>query len=348
MSSQTSSSYLRIIPANLSQAWLVALVGTIILLVSMELFWRSQGHRPSVVDDENLWSYWREQASKTKSDTIVLLGDSRMNCGFAPKAFGEKYPRYRIVDLAVDGKGPIAVLKDLADDPAFKGIVVCQVSETTFLPQFFSDLSDRVNYYHHDWRIGKKLNRQLQTILQNKLVLFNPNIGLQRQLYALWQRQLPSPLYVVTHPDRSESVDYSRTDVKERREMWINAMRREGERLGALPVEEWLNAIQEIQKTVNKLQSKGASIAFVRFPTSGEYRVLEEKYLPREKFWNVFAASVNALTLHFEDVPSLARFTCPDDLHLDYRDADNFTRALSETMERKGIINPHLAERPRN
>ena len=65
---------------------------------------------------------------------------------------------------------------------------------------------------------------------------------------------------------------------------------------------------------------------------------MEKTLYPKAEFWDEFAHAINAPAIHFEDVPSLRGFSCPDESHMDRRDAPLFTRALAEEMKRSGVF----------
>ena len=340
MPSYTSSSDATVPTDHLGKAWLLAVMLAALLLTSMEFFWRSRGHEPSVVDNEDLWSDWREAASEAGPAALVLLGDSRTNLGFNPRAFTEKYPAYRVIDLAVIGKGPVAVLGDLAQDPTFKGVVVCQVSEVTMLAEHRADLDDWISYYHQEWGPVSKLKSRVNTFLQSRFVIINPYFSVRGLLYNLLNRKLAQPRAIITRPDRSIKADHTRINVKQQYNLRVRLMDEKGRSLAPVAEAQWADAIREIRTMVEALQAHGATVVFVRYPTSGEFRVLEDKYFPREKFWKLFVETVKAPAIHFEDVPAMSGFNCPDGVHLDYRDADAFTLALGGELERVGIIKP--------
>ncbi len=325
---------------HLGRDWLLAVMLAALLLTSMELFWRGRGHEPSVVDDADLWSDWREAASAAGPPVLVLVGDSQIKLDFNPRAFTEKYPAYRVINLAVNGKGPVAVLDDLAKDPAFKGVVVCQVTEPKMLSEHRADLDDWIGYYHREWGPVSKLRSRANTFLQSRLVIINPYFGVRGLLYNLLNGKLSQLRPVITRPDRSIKADHTRIDIRQHYNSMVKRVDETGRSLALTAEAEWPSVAREIRGMVAALQARGASVVFVRYPTSGEVRVLEDKYFPREKFWDVFVETVKAPAIHFEDVPSLSGFTCPDGVHLDYRDADAFTLALGGELERVGIIKP--------
>ena len=76
----------------------------------------------------------------------------------------------------------------------------------------------------------------------------------------------------------------------------------------------------------------------MRFNSSGQLWQMEQSRFPRALYWDTMARMTHAATIHFEDVPELARFDCPDDEHMDCRDAPAFTAALVSELGRRGLL----------
>ena len=76
----------------------------------------------------------------------------------------------------------------------------------------------------------------------------------------------------------------------------------------------------------------------VRFPSGEALYGPRSEVFPRASFWDRFATEANAVTLHFKDVPEFETFTYPDESHLDYRDAPEFSRVLIEALKDVGFF----------
>lgn len=74
--------------------------------------------------------------------------------------------------------------------------------------------------------------------------------------------------------------------------------------------------------------------------SGGARRLRESSLFPRRDYWDTFAKSTSAFTLHWEDVPAFADFALPDEVHLDYRDAPRFTRLLADELCARGALRP--------
>jgi hypothetical protein len=82
------------------------------------------------------------------------------------------------------------------------------------------------------------------------------------------------------------------------------------------------------KKAVDKIRTRGGEVLFLRLPSTGELRALENKFTPRAHIWNHLLRVTTAPGIHFEDYPQLSGFDCPEWSHLNKKDATEFTRRL--------------------
>ena len=321
--------------------WVCALLLAAAVLAAMEGFWRSRGFVPSVTDDMDLWCCARDAARDAGSDTVALLGASRVQVGFVHSAFLERCPGYRIVNLAIDGQHPMATLKDLADDDTFRGVVICGCTASSFLPERLNEQQDWVEYYHGEWTPNKKANRLLETSLQQRFAILCSSLSLDRVFRELLNRRLPAPPYIVMYPDRSRIADYCKSDIERVRAFRLNRAREGLRKAKPVSPKEWLDGVLVVESSVRRIQQRGGVVVFVRYVTTGEYHALAEQAYPKARFWDMLARFTSATTIHFEEVPSLSGFECPEGSHLDYRDAIVFTKALADELVRRGVVASH-------
>ena len=85
---------------------------------------------------------------------------------------------------------------------------------------------------------------------------------------------------------------------------------------------------------VERIQARGGRVVFARFPSTGEVLAVDEAMRSRREHWDRFAARTAAETLHFQDVPGLAGFDCPDGAHLDRGDTARFHRGAGRRASR--------------
>jgi len=323
--------------------WIGVCVFTVAIIWPSEAFWRARGHRPSVVDDPSLWAYHRRQVSDQKTQ-VVLLGASRMQLGFSTDVYQDRFPEVPIAMLAINGKHPIATLRDLAEDDKFRGKVICAVTAYSFLSTAWDGQQEYVDYFHHSGP-NQLLEPALKSWIQARFVAFTPNLSLIRIITkACRDHRLPDPQCLVTKFDRSCLADYSLIDIEEHRKVRV-AKVRNGMATPSASFELWSEDATAVGAIVRRISERGGRVVFVRFPTTDEHWEIDEQRYPKRVNWDQLANLTGAETIHFRDVPSLAHFDCPDTSHLDCRDAPKFTAALLDELVERGILSVTKASR---
>ena len=123
-SSTSNFDFSRPIPAL---PWRGLLVATLLLTTAGTLAWeisaRARGYAPTLNDTSDLWADRREAV---KSDSIVIIGDSRplfdLDLDEQEKGLGR-----RPVQLAIAGSCAYVNLEELINDERFRGTVICSV-----------------------------------------------------------------------------------------------------------------------------------------------------------------------------------------------------------------------------
>jgi len=326
------------------KTWLGAMVLTLALLVGWEGTLRSLGHRPTVVDDMALWAAQRDRVYTDCCErAVVLLGDCRMQLGLVPPILAERFPGYRVVQLAVQETSPVAALRDLAADENFNGIVVCALNARLLCKDMWDTQQPYVDYYHRKYSLNEKLNRFFSILVQRTFTIVHPQLRLDDLVVHLVKEgRLPSPYYIETHADRSRLADYSGVDLEAHRAYalgranWLYTGR-------SLPSSvRWLEDAMEVEGWVKAIQARGGRVIFVQFPTTGANLRFDEFMFPKARYWDAFAAQTSALCLHFAEVPELSGFDCPDTSHLDRTEAPRFTLELGKVLEDHGLLGTPL------
>ncbi len=322
------------------RTWLVAAGLVVALVAGWECTLRGLGYRPTVVDDKALWAEQRERVySRGDEKTVVLLGDCRMQLDFVPQTLAEKFPGHRVVQLAVEQTSPVATLRDLAADERFDGVVICGLNARLLCEDLWETQQPYVDYYHHKYTLNEKLNRLLSVAFQQRLAILHPQLRLDDMLRQLVKTgHLPSPYYLETHADRSRLADYSSVDIAAHRQFtvgrahWLCAGH-------SLPTSvKWVEDAMQLEKWVLAIQSRGGQVIFVQFPTAGDHLRYDEYMFPKAQYWDAFAAKIPAPCIHFQDVPRLADFACPDWSHIDRADAPRFTQELAKVLDERGLF----------
>lgn len=306
------------------------------VLAALEVFLSSRGSRPSVKDNEKLWSHERRSLLHAGPEALVLVGSSRMALGFSPEGWQQEFPGQKVVQLAINGSTSLPLLRDLAGEPGFRGRVICEIEGWHLVGQEQTKAAqDYVDYYRKYWVSPfQDFECLLRAKLQSRLALLREGVGYGEGLKNLWRGNgfKLKPYCIQVGVDRCMDADYTRIDVRQQEMTWLEHLESQT-RLTQFTESQWLDRVRELKDSIRKIESRGGRVILVRFPTSGPLRVAEERAYPRERYWNRMVEGLAAL--HFEDVPSLRSFSCPEGSHLDARDKVQFTAALARELKNR-------------
>lgn len=323
------------------KCWIVALAIAASLFATLEVFWRLNGHNPAIVDDQRLWSIERSKIGQS-GQQIVLLGSSRMETDISTAMLRRLNPHREIINLSVSATCANATLRDLAQDPRFNGTVIMETSSECLMFGDNPELSQQshVDYYHRVFNLNAKANRIIATFFQKKLAVIDPYLNLikvagDRILKHKWR----APNYVTKHEDRSSSADYTKLDISHHKAIRLKKVTEHYTKLSPyISVSLLEEKIGTINQDVKKIQNRGGQVAFVRFPVSGEHWIIDEKYFPRNIYWDPFIPLTSAKVIHFKDIDGINKMQCPDTSHLDMRDTPEFTMLLVNELVRNSLL----------
>jgi hypothetical protein len=310
------------------RTWLLIVTLVLIFIGGWETYWRLQGYVPSIEDDWGLWAANRRLVNHQEPRTIALIGASRVQLGLHPDVFFHA-TGIRTLMLAIDGNSPLPVLQNLADDPKFSSLVICGLT-----PQWLAESTvtgRRVEKWIRKSRKQKwssRLETHLSVAVRQSFVFRFPGLSPGRIWSHLVQGKPLKKLYAPMRVDRYRPADYSKTDIQ----LLKNAREKRMQQLALntvpLTAEAYGERVMQIGQWVEKIEERGGHVVFVRMPSTGAIREIEEVAWPRSRFWDPFADQMKGLTLHFEDYQILNELICPDGSHLDSHDAIIFTKEL--------------------
>lgn len=340
-STSSSDSHSRAPELPALKAWVLGLVVFVSALGGAEVFWRAQGHVPSLNDSRSLWAS-RRAALSDASQPVALLGASRIQLGFDMATWRQQVPDQAPFMLAIEGSSPLPLLEDLARDTDFKGLVVVSLHEDMLEPYRQTTQRGYVRYYHHEFHFGAQIERRLQSLAQRRFVLFNPGLGPLQVLKTLAsKRHLPEPNYIATTAERERSADYfMRGDAwQEKTRAW--RLKRDGARAERHPPsapEVWAQRLDAIASHVKTIEDRGGKVALVRLPQSGELAAQSEALYPRARYWDVLAERFGERAIHHRDVDAWSALSCPDGSHVDQKDKAALTQGLVEVLRARGLV----------
>jgi len=347
MPSSTSLFDTRWVPA---QRWgrilLSMLALEVVLVASWELFWRHHDFIPG--DYEDTPAVWELQRERATGAATVLIGSSRMwedvDLGAWQQVTGA-----RPVQLAIAGRNPQPVLDDLAADPLFHGLVVCEVTPYLFYVEPEA-LTTAVMRKGRSQTLSQRASNRIGMMLESQLAF----IDNETRLSTLWKR-LPLPIRTGVFPVREVPKGHEMHADRDTR-MWRRIETDPGYR--ALFQRLWLfyaggpqptledkppslqTAYPGIQKIVDsastrvandvaKIRARGGDVVFVRFPASGPAYWSEARGFPRSLSWEPLLRNTGTTGINFADYPQLQGYNLPEWSHMSAADAPRFTKALA-------------------
>ena len=346
-SSERSDKYDRPLPERSLRA--AAWLGLVVMIVAMsgwELYWRSEGSIPSYRNSDGLWAIQRRRIDNGEGDRTVIVGSSRAYFNFQLGAW-QQAAGERPIQLALEGTTPVPFMEDLAEDEDFTGLLVVGVapgpfygggryrsgaldhyqrrSPSQWLGQRISMLVEPyLAFYHFDYSLFAVLKRQGWP--EREDVEFDPDV---RRL-ATYEKDRAARMYWKVEEDE----DYAR----EAQQIWA---------AGFVPIEEETeeelerlherraDMIERAIEATKKLQERGIEVIFVQSPVDGHYSMSEPMYFPREETWDVLIEETGAIGLHWQDHEEMQGYWLPEWSHMSGAEADRFTRALYNLIERE-------------
>jgi len=319
----------------------LALAVLLLVMIAGEIGVRAKGYRASVTDDAALFALERHRASTLGDDVVVLLGKSRLQLGFDRATWNELMPTRPVVQLALHGQSAWAPLASLAADPAFTGTILFSFTEEDLTRGARDQALPLVDDARAHASFFARAETWMRAQIQSRLALVNPQVSLSNVLASVLEHgELPEPHFTVTHSDRTQRADFSRTDAALLRAHY-DGVRADADRaLRGRPVDDtrWLSEAREVLPLIALLRARGAHVVFIKFLHCDDADTASERWFPRERFFDVIAREASVPALHYRDLPEWQRFTCPDSSHLDEKDAPAFTRHFVETLRGRGML----------
>ncbi len=328
MPSSTSSSSDRLPSGPWLKTWLLVAIISFLALGSWELLWRSRGALPSRRGGYYLWT---QAYHRVQPDSIVLLGTSRIQAGVNPELLA-KITNRSTIQLGIHGSSPIPVLDLLASEAWFHGTVVVDlVPHITFdaTRERERDPSEYIEAGLRSVSPATRTESYLTALADQRLVFRRPDYAARKLINDVLKGSIPNIPYRSFDDNRFARLDFTRMDTTAR----TQELRQRIATHGRAPDEDERDeTIARIMAPVSKIEARGGRVMFIRMPTTGGIREIEEERYPRAVYWDVLADRFPGKTFHSDDFPALARFDCPDESHIEFRDTPAFTTQLASVL----------------
>ena len=313
-----------------------------------EFYCRSIGYRPTLNDNEDLWTMTRRSV---KPESIVIIGDSRawfdLDLDELQKGLGK-----RPVQLAMGGSCAYPVLADLANDESFHGTIICSVVPRMFVAppgtppmergekavcrSHTQTLAQRASQY-----LAMPLEEHVAFLKQEELTLDDllKRLPIPNRPYAQVSPRLPPYFGTLDRERRARMIEecaWPGSELQKRiQQIWLPLFtppppptyipkEEFGKKIGAAIEARF----HDVATAVKKLRARGGKIVFVRFPESGELKKLEDRETPRAGIWDQVIKKTGAPGIYYEDYPELSGFNCPEWSHLSAGDSVEFSKRL--------------------
>ena len=352
----------RVIPRhNWVKLAFITLMFTCFFTLGWELYWRSLGYAPTLNDTKDLWASQRAIVDKEPKRT-VLIGASRMLFDFDMDVYEKEFGE-RPLQLATVGTNPGPYLQDLANHPKYSGTVIIGVVPSLFFAPGGPPLkspNDHLKYFKN-WSPTQKFSHYLAMILERRLAFMNDDdLTLKKLLLSLKisnrenvksHPELPPYFYEVDEKRQGGMAEMAEKNLKLMKriqQIWIPLFTppplKKKMSKSNMEIENKKMVDAVIQKTkinVEKIRARGGHVIFLRLPSTGKLREIENNYTPRKDYWNKIIEATKAPGIHFEDYPQLQGFNCPEWSHLSKNDSTEFTSRLLPLFKKMTFKNTH-------
>jgi hypothetical protein len=334
---------------NLAKAALLMLALVTAAVIYWEFYLRSKGFETAYFDDPALWSDKRRMVYEPADKATVFIGSSRIKFDLDIPTW-EKITGNHAVQLACVGSNPVPILENLADDNKFKGRLVVDVTEGLFFsssPMNSFRPTENMKYYKEETP-AQRASFHINHLLESQLVFLDKewlSLGAIMEKLPLTNRPgvfmfggFPPDFGRVKFNRQEYMTDHFSGDTALQnmvKNIWFGFMKASkeppasGTKLDSI--------FTKVKTAVDKIKARGGQVLFVRTPSSGGFQAGENKFFPREIYWDKLLAITHCPGIHYADYTDISGFICPEDSHLSLTDAKTFTISFIKILqEEKG------------
>jgi hypothetical protein len=316
----------------------LALLLAFIVLGGIELYWRENGLEASINPsaDKALWAFQRTRVNDDP-DALAIVGTSRALYDFHQKTLSEETGYTHVRQLAIAGSHPLATLEDLADDPQFKGRIICELTEQALSTVPWE--SQRPYTYRRGghFTLPERWGSVVRAKIEEHVVLLSPAAAtLNRMKWAALSRALGATEWRVHWAsDRTTACVPGHLPRKE----WFTFVTDQELATARHDLAvSFESRVSRLNGIVQRLHARGVPVIFVRAPVTPDMEALYEKHLPRKDYWDRMVADIDAPFVRADDYPQLSMFSPPDGSHLCGEDPQLYTKRLSAILKSENLL----------
>lgn len=338
---------------KLKQSLLIAIILGILAVTAWELYWRSQGIQPNLDDNKNLWSYQRAKLDKDPSNLVVFIGSSRILYDIQLDIWKDRTETDPVM-LAVQGASPIPVFKDIVENTNYNGTIVIGITPGLFFSTTYPKAGpikraqSKVDYYFNR-TYAQRINHRLSIPLQTNLAFirdgdeaWDSDVDLKTLLSKVHfgsRIEGPGPPF-----NNFEEIDLNRhmkmPEYVTNDSVYANSIKTVWKDLltSKIPPPDKDGTTAAFLELYETFKSRGGQIILLRCPSSGFFREVEQKGVPRTAFWDELVKKTNSPSYHFEDYEQFLNLNLPEWSHLSTPDAQFFTKELIEILKSDQVL----------
>jgi hypothetical protein len=338
---------------KLKQSLVIAILLGSIAVTGWELYWRSQGLQPNLDDNKNLWANQRQRLNDDTSHTVVFIGSSRIVYDIQLDLWRELTSTEPLM-LATQGASPIPTFRDIVENTDFKGTLIVGVTPGLFFSTTYPEASPikrsqtLVDYYFSR-TYAQRLNHKLSIPLQTNLAFirdgdegWDSDVDLKTllaQIHIGERGKPPGPPFnnfeqigLDRHMKMPDYVTNDTVYANTIKTVWKDILTSD------IPPPDKTSTTAAFLELHEKFKERGGNLILLRCPSSGFFRDLERKGLPRTEFWDELVQKTGVKSYHFEDYEQFQNLNLPEWSHLALKDAQFFTIELVKLMTTDGAL----------
>jgi hypothetical protein len=334
----------------------IALVTCAAALAGWEHHVRSLGYEAGYDDTPGLWVQQRQRAAGVGRDQLVLVGASRTLYDLDLDVL--QGGGLRPIQLATVGSNPRVILEHLAADPSYAGNTLVGVAPSLLAAPGGPPLAFPRRYVrkYDAWGPAAEWEFVLSLPLQEQLAFLDQDLTLAGLIDHLpWPRrpgvfapELPPSISTIDRDRQKRMTERAEHDTQlmERvQQIWLPLLAGPP-RPAALSeaawaqifADGWSDNLARTKRSVEAIEARGGRVFFVRHPSTGLVRELEDRSWSRATHWDRLLRETGAAGIYDRDHPELSGFSCPEWSHLSARDATEYTRRLAAILRSQGLL----------
>lgn len=300
-------------------------------------------------DIEDGPSAWAEQRRRidTGDVGVAIVGDSRILFGTDPDRF-ETLTGMRPLQLSMVATNALFLLEDIARDPDFHGLLIVGITDISYFRKDFGRGADALQRYRFE-SPAQRSAQALHVTLSKELGFLDDSYRLSRLVARLdtgWRAGASGPYDEVwkiptMHGERDTKM-WSRIEQpsylrEHARRVWLLQRRMK-------PVDDGLVAdtLRRTRDAVARIRAHGGDVVFLRPPSAGPLREVQDKLMPRQRGWDPLLRTAEVQGVHFEDDPAMQGLELPEYSHVTAACATVYTDAYVRALAR---ITPRIVLR---